>query len=1067
MDDLLGDWESSSRGDTTKFSFSLTRDQSHDQYDDSEDDNNGEDSSIDNQEPQSKSGNEEPQFMLDQISHEFLVSKTFTATQICDGTQFFVTDRNNIFVFDAQDSTYRKFDVPCKSNEFVYKIFVDPLHAHVIVVVLRDNKHADVYYFNTTSNKVPKIQTKLKVTNSNEPSVNVVIESVAWDKTNLDSQKTGSILVGTKKGIIIELKIELDSTGDCVKHMKTVFDLEEENKGRYNGIIGLELELLPTGSKAQPKYYVMAATSTRLYEFVGTGTNMEEVFAPYLVTEAQPQPQQPVYKEMPTNDGKENKSSTLILYRSSWSSPPEAFAWLNSSGILHGQLNFKHAYSNRSALGELGIIVGDASGLALRQHHMILAYRDRIKVVMQPPGLTLPGEQTDISDLDVAFEEEINFKDHGMVLGLTTDPITNEVYVSCELSNFKLLFDDEDRNVWKIYLRRALEGSKQDDQYFDTALDLVEDDPHQRDVILTHKANSLFKREKYHESAKLYARTSSQLEHICMKFHNVYQMDALRVYLKCRLEQLEGKEDENITQVNCLCCWLTELYLGAINELSEDAELLSDKIKEQSKKQESIKSLKQEFKEFMDVYKNYLKKDLTFRLILSHGQIEQVLYFAMLIEDYEHVLGHFITENNLNMALEVLTKYCKSSKYEEYFYKFSPVLMQHYPEETVAMLTQKKFLESSRLIPALMRYITTHPMSFKSSTQNPVIRYLEWTINKQHNDDQAIHNLLLSLYARQEHQDNQDLLLNFLSESEYYDQKYALRICTEQNKTEACIRLYGMMEQFTSAVELALQIDKIKIAREFADKPTSDDDKKKLWLMIAQHVILKDASKDNPIKSAIDFLKYTDMIKIQDILPYFPDFVLIDDFKDAIITSLEQYKDEIDVLKDQMNEATSHADFIREEIKELKHGHVVLNALTKCEAPECRLPIMNGDFYVFSCRHVFHDECLIGQVLPHVGDHVKKNINDVLNKRNKKRPLSAENRWALFASGEQNNVTEEDVKSELDSQLDALVASECPFCGDIMINSIDVGFEASEESEHDKEGWEIGHMVDDNTAVTQ
>ena len=67
-----------------------------------------------------------------------------------------------------------------------------------------------------------------------------------------------------------------------------------------------------------------------------------------------------------------------------------------------------------------------------------------------------------------------------------------------------------------------------------------------------------------------------------------------------------------------------------------------------------------------------------------------------------------------------------------------------------------------------------------------------------------------------------------------------------------------------------------------ADKVEDDEDlRKKLWLMIAKHVVKqeKGAKREN-IRKAIAFLKETDgLLKIEDILPFFPDFALIDDFK--------------------------------------------------------------------------------------------------------------------------------------------------------------------------------------------
>jgi len=67
-----------------------------------------------------------------------------------------------------------------------------------------------------------------------------------------------------------------------------------------------------------------------------------------------------------------------------------------------------------------------------------------------------------------------------------------------------------------------------------------------------------------------------------------------------------------------------------------------------------------------------------------------------------------------------------------------------------------------------------------------------------------------------------------------------------------------------------------------ADKVEDDEDlRKKLWLMIAKHVIQQEKGvKRENIRKAIAFLKETNgLLKIEDILPFFPDFALIDDFK--------------------------------------------------------------------------------------------------------------------------------------------------------------------------------------------
>lgn len=135
----------------------------------------------------------------------------------------------------------------------------------------------------------------------------------------------------------------------------------------------------------------------------------------------------------------------------------------------------------------------------------------------------------------------------------------------------------------------------------------------------------------------------------------------------------------------------------------------------------------------------------------------------------------------------------------------------------------------------------------------------------------------------------------------------------------------------------------LELARINADKPEDDDKlRKKLWLTIAKHVV-----QDNKdIKTALEFLKQSNLLKIEDILPFFPDFVLINDFKvnslffsfsyklvfflfthffnqEEICTALEKYNDTIDDIKIEMDEATKSGDSIRLDIRELRSRLVI------------------------------------------------------------------------------------------------------------------------------------------------
>ena len=67
------------------------------------------------------------------------------------------------------------------------------------------------------------------------------------------------------------------------------------------------------------------------------------------------------------------------------------------------------------------------------------------------------------------------------------------------------------------------------------------------------------------------------------------------------------------------------------------------------------------------------------------------------------------------------------------------------------------------------------------------------------------------------------------------------------------------------------------------------------------------------------FLRECSLLKIEDILPFFPDFVTIDHFKDAICMSLTEYNAHIDDLKAEMQGATDSAKNIRSDIQDIRN----------------------------------------------------------------------------------------------------------------------------------------------------
>lgn len=110
----------------------------------------------------------------------------------------------------------------------------------------------------------------------------------------------------------------------------------------------------------------------------------------------------------------------------------------------------------------------------------------------------------------------------------------------------------------------------------------------------------------------------------------------------------------------------------------------------------------------------------------------------------------------------------------------------------------------------------------------------------------------------------------------------------------------------------------------------------------------------------MQFFGSTDLLKIEDILPFFPDFVVIDDFKIEICSALEEYSARIDALKAEMDDAIASSESIKRDIGNLAKRFVTVERSDKCW--KCGLELVSRQFYVFPCQHQFHGDCLISMV---------------------------------------------------------------------------------------------------------
>ncbi|KAJ3120771.1 hypothetical protein HK098_004251 [Nowakowskiella sp. JEL0407] len=930
----------------------------------------------------------------------------------------------------GQPDAFEEIEIPYKQKkDRIRKLFIDPTGTHLII----SSDLGENYYLHAKWKKC-RLLNRFK---------GILISAVAWGKSKGGAgDLSGIFLVGSLQGHIFE--VELQATDDLFKREERYFR-QVYTIGDDLPILGLRYEKFPAHSR---KHVVFITTPERLYQLVGlcSDPNSEygmfgDFFRMYDV--------HPGYQEIPGKIENSELHFWSQYLEGGYPSIPKDFAWLTEPGIYYGSLSFGNQNAGDNVVENAQLLpyppskqqattVGDGIigvnvpiSIALTQFHFILLFSDRVKGIN-----ALSGE--------VVYEEEIPLKLGEKVVGMSCDAVKSTYWVYTTETLFELLVTDEDRDMWKLYLDR---------KSFDIALSFAKNEA-QRDKILTTQAEYYFSQGRYILSASYYAQSVSlSFEDIVLKFISKNEREALKEFLVKRLEKLKKV---NVIQTILICTWLVEIYIQKLNTVKDEVdsasaqveaaklssdileEEMQDKIAKLRRLKEEEGFAKDEFRGFLETYKDRLDRETTYLLISSHGRTEEMLYFAELIGDFEKVVDFYINEHKWTEALSIISK----QNNLELYYKFSPTLMENASVDTVNAWIKQPSLNPRSLIPALLKYKISNQSA--ADEKNQAIRYLQYACNKLGNQDPLIHNYLLSLYVAVSTPENEDELLRFLSEEKddpHFDLQYALRLCSQRGLMQSSVQIYSAMGLYEQAVKLALKHNDLELARINADKPDDDEPlRKKLWLSIARHVV--EEKKD--IKQAMEFLKFSnDLLKIEDVLPFFPDFVLINDFKQEICAALEEYNLHIEELKTEMDEATTSAESIRLDIRELRNKYATISVLEKCRI--CALPLLTRQFFVFPCQHVFHADCLINQVIRDSNPRQARKITELQSQITKELSIWKGN--PAEVKGDDPFSKEKPKHEILKEELDELVAGECVLCGDTIIKMIEKPFIMHDETE--------------------
>ncbi|TGZ52451.1 hypothetical protein CRM22_010621 [Opisthorchis felineus] len=500
-------------------------------------------------------------------------------------------------------------------------------------------------------------------------------------------------------------------------------------------------------------------------------------------------------------------------------------------------------------------------------------------------------------------------------------------------------------------------------------------------------------------------------------------------------------------QITLLSLWLAELLITEIS-------FFRDRVEKQDSSQDGsrLETASEEFRRLLATPEVLAilpdAKDLLYDLIESHGIDAEIVFLAELLGDHPRLVNHYM---RLGMHKDALRTLGASSRCISLVYDYATTLALSCPEDVVTVwLRLGKLLDPVKLLPAIMLLPPKHAM-----------RYLQTAVDRYGCTDQAVHHLLISLCAEAssplsnqapESADSKDYLMSYLESTSAhalnmvdaaghsqfslqelmsttlsseasdepssllmgfdtsfmqsslpYDPGFVLRTCKETGHLQGTVFILKLLGMHQQALQTAIDSDNIPLAKAIAQNEALNvETRRQLWMIIARHVI----GKQSNMQEATSLLRECPLLKLEDLLPYFHDFVTIDQFKDAICASLDSYHQRIGEVKREMHVTMRSTNALRKQLDTLRYRYEELDVANRCV--HCKHILLLRAFYVFPCGHQFHMNCLIHLIQPLLTAEEKTELNDLLRMQ-------------------QQGVCASSV--DLQNKLDHIIASDCVSCG--------------------------------------
>uniref|UniRef100_A0A914KTP0 Uncharacterized protein n=1 Tax=Meloidogyne incognita TaxID=6306 RepID=A0A914KTP0_MELIC len=438
-------------------------------------------------------------------------------------------------------------------------------------------------------------------------------------------------------------------------------------------------------------------------------------------------------------------------------------------------------------------------------------------------------------------------------------------------------------------------------------------------------------------------------------------------------------------------------------------------------------------------------------MISSHVDFDVQLYLANKLHDTQTVLKILLIQKSYKEILDLLER-----DNSNLIYEYSEALITQVPVELISLLLKKlnKSLDPLKLLPAFLKCLNPE-LKNRAKVVDSIFTFIENLTPTQTNG--AILDFCINLYATFRPLELLPFMQKCINNNSKasFNMAEALRICTEHGLVECRVFLLCIEGLYEDAVILALTIS-IELAKKCAnelekaiEKRTAEKDslleivdvntknsqsnsilmemRRRVWLEISKSMI----KSGTPISQCLALLDESKrVIRIQDVLDYFPEFTKIEHIKEPLMGFLKEYSNEIKKLHMEIRDATEMAEELNEEIDRGKSSFMVIRANSSCSF--CRESLLKRQFVAFVCRHCFHKSCLEEKLKQKSPEFVKLLAEErILKKEFKKLTENATINSILRQRGEKNG-REEVTKRKLDSvrsQIDELLLGDCLLCG--------------------------------------